>query len=207
MAMPCSPLRTWRPRRSQAWKPATRVASGCWAAIRRVLPQLYRWKRRCTSSQARQAVELVRSATPSARVASSSVAVVRSMGRSSCGVTAMRSDTAEAERAEGGAAGSNVVVPGAQERGRSTLPSRAARPQGGRIRDAAASRARPDQTRQPHRLGNTGHRAWSGEDLTSTRWTRCPPSVGSGRCWPGRGLSDRPRGNYLRTTLTACPMV
>ncbi len=42
----------------------------------------------------------------------------------------MRSDTAEAERAEGGAAGSNAVVPGAQERGRSTLPSRAVRPQG-----------------------------------------------------------------------------
>jgi hypothetical protein len=47
------------------------------------------------------------------------------------GVTAMRSDTAEAERAEGGAAGSNAVVPGAEQRGRSTLPSRAARPKGG----------------------------------------------------------------------------
>ena len=54
----------------------------------------------------------------------------------------MRSDTAEAERAEGGAAGSNAVVPGAEQRGRSTLPSRAARPQGRLIRKGVASGAR-----------------------------------------------------------------
>ena len=42
------------------------------------------------------------------------------------GAAATRSDTAEAERAEGGAEGSNEVVPGAHQRGRSTLPSRAA---------------------------------------------------------------------------------
>jgi hypothetical protein len=54
----------------------------------------------------------------------------------------MRSDTAEAERAEGGAVGSNAVVPGAQERGRSTLPSRAAAHRG--HADAGTQRPRRD---------------------------------------------------------------
>jgi hypothetical protein len=55
------------------------------------------------------------------------------------GKAATRSDMAEAERAEGGAAGSNEVVPEAQERGRSTLPSRAVRiPPGTPFRQIAA---------------------------------------------------------------------
>jgi len=49
MTMPCSPFLTPRPSFRQVWKPATRVASGRWLAIRSWFRRLQRGNRAITA--------------------------------------------------------------------------------------------------------------------------------------------------------------